>query len=176
MSGADTFNKFKNGYNAFRSTILNLKLFLSHFSMCYVQGATIGDLLVGHLRKLVLLNRGNIKPSLFLMEIATIFINIQSYDLHKIFYQYLLHLDQLKEFFSKSGYINRPHRSRLTARNLEATTLLELDSRAVSSGLIPLFSPLIIWVFLIKNFQIRFPMRVVDCIDTCFKWKKFNNS
>ncbi|RNA30517.1 hypothetical protein BpHYR1_029217 [Brachionus plicatilis] len=32
--------------------------------------------------------------------------------------------DQLKEFFSKSGYINRPHRSRLTARNLEATTLL----------------------------------------------------
>ncbi|RNA27690.1 hypothetical protein BpHYR1_020731 [Brachionus plicatilis] len=26
-----------------------------YFSMCYVQGATIGDLLVGHLRKLVLL-------------------------------------------------------------------------------------------------------------------------
>ncbi|RNA37399.1 transposable element Tcb1 transposase [Brachionus plicatilis] len=32
--------------------------------------------------------------------------------------------DQLKEFFSKSGYIYRPHRSRLTARNLEATFLL----------------------------------------------------
>ncbi|RNA00316.1 hypothetical protein BpHYR1_019691 [Brachionus plicatilis] len=42
------------------------------------------------------------------------------------FYQYLLHQDQSKEFFSKSGYINRPHRSRLTARNLEATTLLLL--------------------------------------------------
>ncbi|RNA30790.1 hypothetical protein BpHYR1_033126 [Brachionus plicatilis] len=48
----------------------------------------------------------------------------QSYDMHKNFYQYLLHLDQLKEFFSKSGYINRPHRLRLTVRNLEATTLL----------------------------------------------------
>ncbi|RNA17157.1 hypothetical protein BpHYR1_004125 [Brachionus plicatilis] len=48
----------------------------------------------------------------------------QNYDLHKNFYQYLLHLDQLKEFFSKSGHINRPQRSRLTARNLEATILL----------------------------------------------------
>ncbi|RNA16261.1 hypothetical protein BpHYR1_040378 [Brachionus plicatilis] len=38
----------------------------------------------------------------------------QSYDSHTIFYQYLLHLDQLKEFFSKFCYINRPHRSRLT--------------------------------------------------------------
>ncbi|RNA05457.1 hypothetical protein BpHYR1_052061 [Brachionus plicatilis] len=28
----------------------------NYFSMCYVQGATIGDLLVGHIRKLVLLN------------------------------------------------------------------------------------------------------------------------
>ncbi|RMZ93389.1 hypothetical protein BpHYR1_027295 [Brachionus plicatilis] len=43
---------------------------------------------------------------------------------HKNFSQFLLHLDQLKEFFSESGYINRPHRSRLTARNLEATTNL----------------------------------------------------
>ncbi|RNA41472.1 hypothetical protein BpHYR1_010470 [Brachionus plicatilis] len=32
----------------------------------------------------------------------------QKYDLHKNFYQYLLHQDQLKELFSKSGYINRP--------------------------------------------------------------------
>ncbi|RNA02255.1 hypothetical protein BpHYR1_019636 [Brachionus plicatilis] len=39
------------------------------------------------------------------------------YDLHKNFYQYLLHLDQLKD-------INRSHSSRLTARNLEANTLL----------------------------------------------------
>ncbi|RNA23076.1 hypothetical protein BpHYR1_030727 [Brachionus plicatilis] len=37
---------------------------------------------------------------------------------------YLLHQDQLKDFFSKSGYINRPPRSRLIARNLEATSLL----------------------------------------------------
>ncbi|RNA34673.1 hypothetical protein BpHYR1_033525 [Brachionus plicatilis] len=29
--------------------------FNKYFSMCYVQGTTIGDLLVGHLRKLVLL-------------------------------------------------------------------------------------------------------------------------
>ncbi|RNA35879.1 hypothetical protein BpHYR1_018622 [Brachionus plicatilis] len=35
-------------------------------------------------------------------------------------------IDQLKEFFSKSGYIIRPHVSRFTARNLEATTLLSL--------------------------------------------------
>ncbi|RNA02654.1 hypothetical protein BpHYR1_014943 [Brachionus plicatilis] len=39
--------------------ILTLKFkqdfFFQYFSMCYVQGATIGDLLVGHLRKLVLL-------------------------------------------------------------------------------------------------------------------------
>ncbi|RNA09221.1 hypothetical protein BpHYR1_007869 [Brachionus plicatilis] len=34
-----------------------------------------------------------------------------NYDLHKNFYQYLLHLDQ-------------PHESRLTSRNLEETTLL----------------------------------------------------
>ncbi|RNA37994.1 hypothetical protein BpHYR1_052913 [Brachionus plicatilis] len=38
--------------------------------------------------------------------------------------KYQLHQDQLKEFFSKSCYINRPHRSRLTARNLEGNTLL----------------------------------------------------
>ncbi|RNA31524.1 hypothetical protein BpHYR1_041489 [Brachionus plicatilis] len=44
-------NKFKNGYDAFRSTFS----IRNYFSMCYVQGATIGDLLVGHLRKLVLL-------------------------------------------------------------------------------------------------------------------------
>ncbi|RNA10618.1 hypothetical protein BpHYR1_024424 [Brachionus plicatilis] len=36
-----------------------------------------------------------------------------NYDLHKNFYQYLLHQDQLKELFSKSGYINRPHRKKL---------------------------------------------------------------
>ncbi|RNA34972.1 hypothetical protein BpHYR1_036616 [Brachionus plicatilis] len=38
----------------------------------------------------------------------------------------------------------------------------ELDSRAVSSGLIPFFSPLIIRVFLIKNYQIfncKFPQK-----------------
>ncbi|RNA38078.1 hypothetical protein BpHYR1_051036 [Brachionus plicatilis] len=47
----------------------------------------------------------------------------------------------------------------------------ELDSRAVSSGLIPLFSPLIIRVFLIKNFQIRFPMVFGTCLrprQSCF--------
>ncbi|RNA04124.1 hypothetical protein BpHYR1_014467 [Brachionus plicatilis] len=47
----------------------------------------------------------------------------QHYDLHKNFYQYLLHQD-IFNFFSKSGYINRPLRARLTARNLEATNLL----------------------------------------------------
>ncbi|RNA33389.1 hypothetical protein BpHYR1_045185 [Brachionus plicatilis] len=30
----------------------------------------------------------------------------------------------VERIFSYSGYINTPHRSRLTARNLEATTLL----------------------------------------------------
>ncbi|RNA26090.1 hypothetical protein BpHYR1_001067 [Brachionus plicatilis] len=44
---------------------------------------------------------------------------------HKNFYQYLLNQDQLKEFFSKSGFINRPHR--LTAKNLEATTLFVIE-------------------------------------------------
>ncbi|RNA15945.1 hypothetical protein BpHYR1_029663 [Brachionus plicatilis] len=43
-------------------------------------------------------------------------------------------------------------------------SIQELDSRAVSSGLIPLFSPLIIRMFLIKNFQIRFPMAFRTCL------------
>ncbi|RNA41337.1 hypothetical protein BpHYR1_051698 [Brachionus plicatilis] len=51
VTDADSVNKFKNGYDAFRSTFF----IRNCFSMCYVQGATIGDLLVGHLRKLVLL-------------------------------------------------------------------------------------------------------------------------
>ncbi|RNA29462.1 hypothetical protein BpHYR1_004941 [Brachionus plicatilis] len=49
--------------------------------------------------------------------------------------------------------------------------VIELDSWAVSSGLIPLFSPLIIRVFLIKNFQIRFPMVFGTCLrlrQSCF--------
>ncbi|RNA35576.1 acid-sensing ion channel 1 isoform X2 [Brachionus plicatilis] len=58
----------------------------------------------------------------------------------KIFYQYLLHLDQLKEFFSKSGYINRPHRSRLTARNLEATTLLVSNMDLLNKNTFLIFS------------------------------------
>ncbi|RNA07301.1 hypothetical protein BpHYR1_046730 [Brachionus plicatilis] len=43
-------------------------------------------------------------------------------------------------------------------KSIQLYISLELDSWAVSSGLIPLFSPLIIRVFLIKNFLIRFPM------------------
>ncbi|RNA24050.1 RNA-directed DNA polymerase from mobile element jockey-like [Brachionus plicatilis] len=45
VTDADSVNKFKNGYDAFQSIP----------TMSYVQGATISDLLVGHLRKLVLL-------------------------------------------------------------------------------------------------------------------------
>ncbi|RNA16312.1 hypothetical protein BpHYR1_028183 [Brachionus plicatilis] len=38
----------------------------------------------------------------------------------------------VERFFSKSGYINRPHMSRLTARNLEATTSLVSNTDLVS--------------------------------------------
>ncbi|RNA07369.1 hypothetical protein BpHYR1_034010 [Brachionus plicatilis] len=82
------------------------------------------------------------KPDLFLSHSFSLsHTNLsQSYDLRKNFYQYLLHLDQLKEFFSKYGYINRPHRSRLTVRNLEATTLLsqlnETAKQAEQMGLV----------------------------------------
>ncbi|RNA40454.1 hypothetical protein BpHYR1_013674 [Brachionus plicatilis] len=69
-------------------------------------------------------------PDLFISHIK---VKV-SYDLHKNFYQYLLHQDQLKEFFSKSGHINKPHRSRLTARNLEITTLLTCDLKTSLSG------------------------------------------
>ncbi|RMZ95518.1 hypothetical protein BpHYR1_045847 [Brachionus plicatilis] len=72
------------------------------------------------------LEKNNSNKRKFLPKIVATFFYLWLL-LFEVIRQYQLHQDQLKEFFSKSGYINRPHRSRLTARNLEATTLLTCD-------------------------------------------------
>ncbi|RNA35874.1 hypothetical protein BpHYR1_018616 [Brachionus plicatilis] len=76
---------------------------------------------------------------IFIFSLKNVKIYSFNYGLHKNFYQYMLHQDQLKEFFSKSGYINRPDRSRLTARNLEATTLLSFPNHLKIESLIRYF-------------------------------------